>query len=86
MWFLIRNKDGGFVQGFMHKLDEGDSLLVDIRTCVKGLNFAWNLGFKKVVLELNAAYVVELLQKEIQIQHGDFQVLLHEALELMRRN
>lgn len=60
------------------KLECGDEVTAEIWACVHGMELARELGFKKIILESDAAAVIDLLLSilMLSIQDGELWVYL----------
>ncbi|KAK4258548.1 hypothetical protein QN277_004989 [Acacia crassicarpa] len=68
---ILRNDDGEFVQAFLFKGEEGDSLTAELWGCLLGLKLAWDRGFRNVILEVDSAEAVELMRRPMNDAHED---------------
>lgn len=68
---VIRDEQGNFIQAFMFKGYEGDSLTSELWGCFHGLKLSWDLGFRKVMLEVDSTEAIELLKNEVGMMHED---------------
>lgn len=58
---LIRSSKGDWITGF--SCFEGGGMLAELLAVRRGLQLAWESGFRNVVLEIDSQEVVSLLQK-----------------------
>ncbi|KAL4287834.1 hypothetical protein AHAS_Ahas19G0225800 [Arachis hypogaea] len=58
---LLRNNEGRWIAGFSHRTGEATAFTAELWGVVKGLELAWTMDFRKVVMEVDAAAVVQRL-------------------------
>ncbi|CAN1242857.1 hypothetical protein LINPERPRIM_LOCUS5476 [Linum perenne] len=58
---LIRNNEDKCLVAFTKSLDKCSITRVELRDIVSGLQLAWNLGFRRVHLQLDSRCAVQLL-------------------------
>ncbi|KAL4360114.1 hypothetical protein AHAS_Ahas08G0145000 [Arachis hypogaea] len=58
---LLRNNEGQWITDFSHRTREATTFTTELWGVVKGLEFAWTMGFRKVVVKIDAAVVVQRL-------------------------
>ncbi|KAL4292566.1 hypothetical protein AHAS_Ahas18G0040900 [Arachis hypogaea] len=58
---LLRNEEGNWIAGFTHRIGDGTAFLAELWGVKNGLKLAWTMGFKRVVVEIDSAAVVSLL-------------------------
>ncbi|KAJ1400875.1 Ribonuclease H domain [Sesbania bispinosa] len=81
---LFRNDHSCWVAGFTSFIGLGDSVEAEFLTVRFGLQFAWDKGFRFVVLESDAKEIIHTLQQhdvELSHRHSGVIVFIHELLE-----
>ncbi|KAL4330428.1 hypothetical protein AHAS_Ahas13G0399100 [Arachis hypogaea] len=58
---LLRNNKGRWIAGFSHQTGEATAFTAELWGVVKGLELTWTMGFRKVVVEVDAVAVVQRL-------------------------
>ncbi|KAF7802873.1 ribonuclease H [Senna tora] len=63
---LLRDSNGEWVQGFTANLGKVSVTSAELRGMYYGLELAWNLGFKKIILESDAKGALNLISDNYQ--------------------
>lgn len=82
---VFHDEHSNFLQGFLSKGVEGDSLSAELWGCLHGLKLAWDMGYRQIILEYDATEAVELIQRELNDLHEDHN-LIAEIHYLLRRD
>ncbi|XP_054801417.1 uncharacterized protein LOC129305407 [Prosopis cineraria] len=81
---LIHNSQGAFIAGFMYQMGDDNHLFAELWVCY-GLRLAWNMGYRKIILESNSTEALRLIVHAENPEHMDFGVIM-EVKHLMGRN
>ncbi|PKI64943.1 hypothetical protein CRG98_014657 [Punica granatum] len=81
---LIRNDSGGWVIGFVQNIRITSVTMTELWGVLTGLELAWNLGFWKVILEVDSLVVRNFISGEGNYA-PTFQAPLQRIKELYRR-
>ena len=60
---LVRDSTGAWVAGFTYMIGTCSSTRAELWGVFTGLNFVWNLGLRKIILEVDSKSVAELIEK-----------------------
>ena len=69
---LLRDDQAAFLKAFMFRGEVGDSLTAELWGGLHDLKLAWDLGFRKVILEMDSSDVVDLLKNQSPDTHEDW--------------
>ncbi|KAL5738336.1 hypothetical protein ACOSP7_031097 [Xanthoceras sorbifolium] len=75
---VIRDSNGQWIGGFISNKGIGNVLEAELWGMAEGLFYAWQAGFKLVIIETDCKHIVELLGQEIKRCHPLFN-LLHKC-------
>ncbi|KAL5734690.1 hypothetical protein ACOSP7_032551 [Xanthoceras sorbifolium] len=79
---VIRDSNGQWLGGFTLNKGIGSALEVELWGMVEGLLYAWQAGYKFVIIETDCNIIVELLGQDIKECHPLFN-LLHNCKSLI---
>ena len=65
-------------------LENEEPLCVEIYVCCSGLKLAWDMGLRKVMLEIDSINVIDLVNSELNVRHRHVNQL-KEIKEMMSR-
>ena len=82
---LIRDETGRWLGGFTSKLGICNALTVELWGVLHGLNLAWELGFRKIILEIDSQVVTFVLNKKT-CPFPKIRSLLLDYFVLLRRD
>jgi ribonuclease HI len=82
---LIRDCMGSWIRGFAINAGICTSVRAELWTVITGLELAWSLGFRKIILESNSLVVVGLLLKQSVKADANF-ALVNRAREALSRD
>ncbi|KAF7830019.1 reverse transcriptase [Senna tora] len=82
---VVRNHEGHFVLGFNKSLGSCDVLTAELWGVRLGLEMAWELGLRKVVIELDSLCAHQLIHAQVQELHP-CATLVTAIHQLMTRN
>lgn len=71
---FLRDSSGGFIFAFTNRLNSYSVIEAELWGIYHGFFFAWNKGYKKVVVESNSSLAIELLSALNGVNH------LHQLL------
>lgn len=77
---LLRDSNGNILQGFAHNLGQGNPLVAELWGVHKGIQHAYSIGIKDLVVELDSKVAFELIVINCPIQH----VCAHLTAEIFR--
>ncbi|CAN1773878.1 Putative ribonuclease H protein At1g65750, partial [Linum perenne] len=81
---LIRNDQGRFIQAFTANMGDCTITRAEICAIVQGMKLAWDLGIRKLLIQLDSeAAVAILLREDTNHQHA---ILVSEFQELKSRS
>lgn len=72
---ILRNSSGNFVFAFTHRLNGCFALEAELWGIYHGLCFAWNKGYKKVIVACDSTVAIDLLFDRNVINHPHQQML-----------
>lgn len=80
----LRDYLGSWIAGFSFYLGQC-SLEAEAWACLKGLNLAWDMGYKSVILETDCKALIDILESEPDELSPHSQVVL-EVSKLLKNN
>ncbi|KAJ1383120.1 Ribonuclease H domain [Sesbania bispinosa] len=82
---VVRNASKSCLGAFFGFVGMGDAFEAELRAVLEGLRFAWEKGWRKIVLESDAQEVVHVLQGITSLGcHNHFE-LIKEVFNLLQR-
>ncbi|KAK2373854.1 Polynucleotidyl transferase, ribonuclease H superfamily protein [Trifolium repens] len=69
---LIRGNEGAWLGGFAKGLGECRVMVAELWGAFEGLKLAWERGYKKVELQLDAQNVVKVINKDLHAKAEDW--------------
>ncbi|KAJ1376166.1 Ribonuclease H domain [Sesbania bispinosa] len=83
---VLRDSTGNWCGGFAGNAGAGDVLLAELLALKIGLDFAWNIGYRRILCESDSLEVVHLLSCQILPTSAPHQNTLRETNDLLNRN
>ncbi|KAL6502592.1 hypothetical protein OROHE_024245 [Orobanche hederae] len=83
---LIRNSNGQWIKGFRCNIGYGNTpVLAELTGVMKGLELAWNIGRRKIIVETDNEGVLQMI-KDTRNRQNDNYKLAKEIKELLGRD
>ena len=82
---VLRDSVGHWMQGFNCYLGKGSVLSAELNGALQGLNLVWEIGFKKVWLEMDSVEGLELIQQGFSFTHPCVS-LIQQITDLIARS
>ncbi|WCJ40291.1 DNAse I-like superfamily protein [Euphorbia peplus] len=82
---LLRDCTGAWIHGFAKKIGSCSVLKAELWGIYEGLNLAWNLGHKKITVEVDSKLSVDLITRP-SMQANDSADLINAIKDIMKRN
>lgn len=82
---VIRDFNGKWLVGYAHRIGSCSIAKAELWGLLDGLNIAWDRGFRRVEVELDSLFVVNVVQQEGEAAN-DFSSIVQSIKELLGRD
>lgn len=83
---LIRSDSGDWLVGFSAFEGPGDVLLAELIAIKKGLNLAWDEGYRRIWCESDSFEAINIIEDTHRRKYHKYACVIEDILSLLRRN
>ena len=82
---VIRDSVGHWISGVCMKIRKSSVLMAELWALYQGLNLAWEVGIKRLLVEVDSLCITQMISKQVVVPNG-FYALIAAIQDLLSRN